>query len=77
MQEVKHIQSKFLSSKKTRSPNDVARSFAELVMEGKISAALKLLDSENASSGVLNVSDDIIKKLRVMHLLKTFVLFIL
>ena len=35
MKEIRHIQKSFKASRKTRSPEDVARSFSKLVMEGK------------------------------------------
>ena len=52
LNEVQYIQHKFKSSKKLKSPEEVGRIFAKLIMEGKISAALKLLDNEG-SNGVM------------------------
>ena len=46
LKEVRYIQHKFKYSKKLKYPEEVGRSFAKYIMEGKISAALKLLDNE-------------------------------
>ena len=56
---------KFTRSKKARSIEDTSRIFAKLIMEGKVSAALKFLDSE--SSGVLTCSDEVLKELKSKH----------
>ena len=66
MKEIRFIQKSFKSSKKTRSPEDVARSFSKLIMEGKVSAALKLLDKESAT-GVLGLSDEVLDDLKKKH----------
>lgn len=66
MKEIRHIQKSFKSSRKTRSPEDVARSFSKLVMEGKVSAALKLLDRES-TTGVLNLSKEVLDDLKKKH----------
>jgi hypothetical protein len=49
MKEVRSIQNRFVSSKKTRSVDDISRIFAKLVMQGKISAAINFLDKESSS----------------------------
>lgn len=56
--EIKTIQHKFVSSKKERSFEDTSRIFSKLVMEGKLSAALKFLEKES-SSGVLSLSENV------------------
>ena len=66
MREIRHIQKSFTSSKKKRSPDDIARSFSKLIMEGKVSAALKLLDKES-STGVLNLTEEVLKDLKMKH----------
>ena len=63
MKEVRHIQKKFISSKKPRRTEDISRIFAKLIMEGKISAALKFLEMET-SKGILSLTDDILEKLK-------------
>ena len=45
---------------------DTSRIFAKLVMDGKLSAALKFLDTES-SSGVLKLSDSVMKDLQSKH----------
>ena len=54
-----------LDQKKALSIEDTSRIFAKLIMEGKVSAALKFLDSE--SSGVLTCSDEVLKELKSKH----------
>jgi hypothetical protein len=49
MKEVRSIQNRFVTSKKTRSVDDISRIFAKLVMQGKISAAINFLDKESSS----------------------------
>jgi hypothetical protein len=66
MREIRHTQKSFTSSKKQRSPDDVSQSFAKLIMEGKVSAALKLLDKES-STGVLDLTDEVLKDLKMKH----------
>ena len=67
MKEVGHIQKKFTSSKKPRRTEDVSRISAKLIMEGKISAALKFLETET-SKGILSLTDDILEELKGKHL---------
>ena len=59
LKETRNIKKKLVSSKKARSMKDTSRIFAKLVMEGKLSAALKFLDTES-SSGVLKLSDSVL-----------------
>ena len=66
MKECRHIQKKLISSKKQRTTEDIARIFAKLVMEGKLSAALKFLDSAN-SGGILGLSEKVINDLKSKH----------
>ena len=60
------IQTKLKSSKSPRTTEDISRIFAKLVMEGKISAALKFLDNES-SAGVLNLSEEVLSELKNKH----------
>ena len=66
MREVNTIQRKLVTSQKKRSFEDTSRIFAKLVMEGKLSAALKFLDKES-SSGVLILSDVVKNELLKKH----------
>ena len=47
MKEIRFIQDRFVNSKRTRSVEDISRTFAKLVFQGKLTAAIKLLDKEN------------------------------
>ena len=51
---------------KKRSPDDISRIFSRLMFVGKISAALKFLDS-NSESGVLPPTDEVINLLNEKH----------
>ena len=64
--DIRKIQQSFIAAKKPRSADDIAKSFAKLIMHGKISAALKLLDKEG-STGVLNLTDSVMEELHQKH----------
>ena len=66
LKEASVIQTRLTSGKKKRSMEDISRVFSKLVMEGKITAALKFLDSE-ASNGILTISDDVLAELKAKH----------
>ncbi|CAB3982253.1 Hypothetical predicted protein [Paramuricea clavata] len=66
MKEVKFIQGKFANSKKARSVEDISKVFARLVLQGKVSAAIKLLDKES-SSGLLSLSPEVLESLKEKH----------
>ena len=66
MKEIRHIQKNFVSSKKPRRTEDVSRIFAKLIMEGKISTALKFLETKT-SKGILSLTDDILEELKEKH----------
>ena len=57
---------KRLGNSKMRTEADVSRIFAKLMMEGKVSAAIKFL-SENNDSGVLPADDETIRELQAKH----------
>ena len=59
------IQKKLKSSKK-RTTEDITRIFSKLIMEGKISSALKFLD-ENADNAVLQSNEKVVYKLKDLH----------
>lgn len=63
LKEVRFIQEKFVNSKKARSLKDIFKRFAKLVFQGKLTAAIKLLDSES-SSGLLNISPEVLEGLK-------------
>jgi hypothetical protein len=66
MKEIRRIQKSFTTSRKARPPEDVARSFSKLIMEGKVSAALKLLDKES-TTGLLSLSEEVLADLQKKH----------
>ena len=66
MKEIRFIQDRFVNSKRARSVEDISRTFAKLVFQGKLTAAIKLLDKEN-SSGLLNLSDEVLAQLKEKH----------
>ena len=66
MKETKLLQKKFISSKRPRKTEDISRIFAKLIMEGKVNAALKFLDTET-SKGILSLSDEVLKELTEKH----------
>ena len=57
---------RFVNSGRARSVEDISRTFAKLVFQGKLTAATKLVDKEN-SSGVLNLSDQVLAQLKEKH----------
>ena len=63
--ECRIIQRRFCA-KKQRAKQDIARIFANLVMQGKINAALKFLSAEG-TSGVLELSDSTMQELIAKH----------
>ena len=66
MKEVRFIQDRFVTSKKIRSTDDISRVFARLVLQGKLSAAIKFLDKES-SAGLLDPSPEILEGLKEKH----------
>jgi hypothetical protein len=62
-EKVRFIQGKFKSLRKVRSVEDMSKTFAKLVMQGKITAAIKLLDKDS-SSGLCNLSPEVIEELK-------------
>ena len=60
------MQGKFANSKKARSVEDISKVFARLVLQGKVSAAIKLLDKES-SSGLLSLSPEVLESLKEKH----------
>ena len=65
MREVRYIQRKITTSKKQRTAEDISKTFAKLMMQGKVSVALKYLDNE--SSSVMTCTDSVLKELREKH----------
>ena len=65
LKEDETVQSK-LSSSDSKSDDELPKRFSKLMMNGKISAALRLLDEEN-SGGVLPLTPDNLSKLKEKH----------
>ena len=67
IQEARTIQNRFRNStSKKRTHEDSARSFAKLMWEGKINAALKML-SKDYENGVLQPDEKALKDLKLKH----------
>ena len=66
MKEIRFIQNRFFNSKKASSIEEISRTFTKLVFQGKISAAIKMLNKEN-STGLLNLSDEVLTQLKEKH----------
>ena len=66
LKEVRFIQGKFVNSKRARTVEDISKVFAKLVFQGKLSAAIKLLDSES-SRGLLNLTPEVLQGLKGKH----------
>ena len=60
------IQKRIINTNKKRSEPDVTRIFSKLMMEGKVSAAIKFL-SENNDHGVLPASEETVNELMLKH----------
>ena len=65
IQEGNAIQEKLVSGKQ-RTPDEISKSFAKLMLQGKINAALNLLSTENGG-GVLPLTDQVLKDLQEKH----------
>ena len=55
-----------IRQKKARTVEDIFKVFAKLVFQGKLSAAIKLLDSES-STGLLNLTPEVLEGLKEKH----------
>ena len=55
-----------MNSKKPRKVEDISKAFSKLVLQGKLTAAMKLLDNES-SSGLLDLSPDVLQGLQDKH----------
>lgn len=66
LKEVRFIQGKFVNSKSARTVEDISKVFAKLVFQGKLSAAIKHLDSES-STGLLNLTPEVLEGLKEKH----------
>ena len=64
--ELRFIRDRFVTSKKTRTTDDISRVFARLVLQGKLSAAIKFLDKDS-SSGLLDLSPEVLEGLKENH----------
>ena len=52
-----------MNSKKPRKVEDISKAFSKLVLQGKLTAAMKLLDNES-SAGLLDLSPDVLQGLQ-------------
>lgn len=66
LQKVRFMQGKFVNSRKARSLEHISKTYAKLVFQEKLTAAIKLLDSES-SSGLLNSSPEVLEGLKEKH----------
>jgi hypothetical protein len=64
--ECRTIQSKLRSFGSTSQPNSVSKKFTNMMLQGKVNPAMRLLEQEQ-SSGVINVNSDTLKELRDKH----------
>ena len=55
-----------IRQKKARAVEDIFKVFAKLAFQGKLSAAIKLLDSES-STGLLNLTPEVLEGLKEKH----------
>ena len=67
VQEVDMIQSRFKTPKKSDPGIDnLSKRFSKLMLEGKVSAALKMLD-QTSTSGMLTLTDEVMQQLHQKH----------
>ena len=66
LNETTTIQKRLPQQQKPQSTKEKAKIFAKLVLEGKVNAAIRLLD-DDTSSGVLPLLADVIKTIRQKH----------
>ena len=67
MKEVKFIQGKLRASKKAKSVEELSELFANLVMQGKLAAAIKPFDKES-SPKALSISPEMMEEFKLKHL---------
>ena len=64
---MRFIQGKFVkNSKKARTVEEISKVFAKIVFQGKLAAAIKLLDSESLT-GLLNLTPEVLEGLKEKH----------
>ena len=67
LKETRHIQSGFKSSRGTNGNSEsLSKRFSKFMSEGKVSAALKLLD-QSSSSGLLPLTEEVMSQLEEKH----------
>ena len=66
LKEARSIQASISTTTRTMSQEHFSRTFAKLMLAGKVNAAMRLLDKES-SSGVLALSSDVLDKLQSKH----------
>ena len=63
---MRFIQGKFGNPRKARTVEDISKGFGKLVFQGKLSAAIKFLNSES-STGLLNLTPEVLEGLKEKH----------
>ncbi len=66
VREARSIQASCRVTRQCRTPEQISKTFAKMMLEGKVNAAMRLLDESN-SGGVLPLSDDVLKELTMRH----------
>ena len=66
MKEGKFIQGKLKASKTAKSVEELSKSFANLVMQGKLAAATKPFDKES-SPRALSISPEMMEEFKLKH----------
>ena len=67
MKECRAIQGRLKDTKpKNKTPEQISREFANFMLQGKVNAALKLLDN-NPALGIADLSENTLDKLNDLH----------
>ena len=67
VREARYIQECYGSRRRSRTPEQVSKIFSKLMLEGKVNAAMRLLDETN-SGDVLSLSNEVLEELLKKHL---------
>ena len=66
IKEARAIQGKLTTYKKYQNNEQLSKGFSNLMLKGKVNAALKLLDQQG-SAGILPLSDEVLRDLQEKH----------
>ena len=66
VREARYIQECYGSRRRSRTPEQVSKIFSKLMLEGKVNAAMRLLDETN-SGDVLSLSNEVLEELLKKH----------